>query len=339
MDASTTLVLVCVSFALPVPPTVSWLKDNVTLEETTTLGIHDEFLLTGGRNFSQSFLTLCSLMVNDTSTYACQAENEAGVVFQNIQLVVRTNAQIVTIPDDTDVHAGDIARVVCVAQGADPAISWTRQGIQLSNDTNDRTVVYEERYQNDRAKFIRSVLEISNAAGVDTGLYTCQATSHMTRDKRNFNLTVEIVAASLVSTPPPQVITVYRSNITITCVARGYPLPQISWFRGGQDRPIQNGVSSVLAAEVIEQDGDRLVQFTLTLTSRELERSTTVHGVVTNGQSGGSPTMFNVSVVVESKCCIFCLSSVRYEVISNILYLQDLSVLSWTQSPPLVLHS
>lgn len=302
-DATTSILLTCVAIGLP-SPSIHWLRDNTSLIEGTTTRIYHEVFEMGGRNFTQSFLELCSLSLNDSATFTCLAQNGVGMSSINLELSVQENAQIVIAPRDVNLKAGDTALATCVTQGASPVITWSRMGTQLNNGTSDRITLLEERYQREGVWFVQSTLQICDIVATDSGIYTCLAVSHSTMDTSNFTLSVQSLPTTLVIVPSPQIFPVYRSDLTLTCVALGYPLPQITWSRNNEE--INNGSSSILSSEVVERDGERFIQSTLFLCSDELETSFNLTCSSDNGLTGGDTPSFSISVNVESKLSLQC---------------------------------
>ena len=300
VDSGARVVLTCVVYGLPEPPTIAWLRDGVTLVASSMVQVNSELVAQDGRNNTQSLLTLNSVSLSDSGTYTCQAENSAGRISRDIMVLVRPGAEIVVVPNNTVVNAGETLRVACTAQGVDPAVTWLKQSLPITNATDDRTTVYNQFYVVNGTQGIESVLEILQTSISDSGSYTCLATSRTTRDEYNFTVTVSTAPATIETPPPSQVVAVYRRNVSIQCTARGYPLPQITWYRNENDI-IAESATIDISTEVLRQGADTIVTFSLFLTGDELLSDNSIHGTVNNGLSGGNVTQFTVLITVQRK--------------------------------------
>jgi len=287
-------------------PAITWLKDNVTVMEDSDVKLETEVMAQGGRNYSQSFLTLCGVAVADSGTYTCVAENLAGRASSDYVISVFSRAQILMVPNNTALNAGESLHVYCTAQGDSPSITWLKQGVEISNDTDDRTTVYHTFRVVNGTAVLQSVLLIMQTTSADAGTYVCLAASRTSRDEHNFTVDVNSVPATVLSVPLTEVIALYQGNITIQSWASGYPLPQITWYR--DNKILLDNENVIFSSEITMQGVDEVVIFSLFLSGNELLASMNITGVVNNGLSGGSDTSFTIQVDVQSELFIFFFS-------------------------------
>ena len=100
-------------------------------------------------------------------------------------------AEIVIAPEDTEVSLGNMIFLTCVAMGTPtPEIFWTFNGVIISNDTNNKTLVHSQLVYEGGFTFISSMLEICSVAVSDMGEYSCIATDGETNATAFFKLTV-----------------------------------------------------------------------------------------------------------------------------------------------------
>ena len=201
-------------------------------------------------------------------------------------------------PDDINVVAGNTILATCVGYGVNPTITWSKGEVTLSNETDSsgRVSVYEETFYQNGLLFIQSILEICSTEDSDTGSYTCTVSSQTSSDQATFNVTVNTLPASLIIVPENS-YPVSNSNIALTCVASGYPLPEITWSKDSVE--VVNGTDTIIYSEVISEQGERFVQSVLYLCSSEVVDRFQITCTTSNGIPGGTPTSATVNITVE----------------------------------------
>ena len=86
------------------------------------------------------------------------------------------SAEIVIAPEDAEVSAGNTVIFVCVGLSSPlPDMSWSHNGVPLSNDTDSATTVYTETVEQNGMTFVMATLELCSVSVNDSGLYTCKA--------------------------------------------------------------------------------------------------------------------------------------------------------------------
>jgi len=89
VDANSTLLLICVSYGVPVP-SMTWFKDGVLLTNNSDVTITESVVVENqsGTRFMRSMLKICSTGDTDSGLYECKAENEAGLSSYSTKLTV-----------------------------------------------------------------------------------------------------------------------------------------------------------------------------------------------------------------------------------------------------------
>ena len=197
-------------------------------------------------------------------------------------------------PDNVFVRAGETIMIVCAGVGLDPELSWSRGGAIIANDTDDRVTIYEEFGMQGDNRYLQSILEICSAQESDEGLYECTLTSRSISTTVNFTLSVNSTPASIMIGPADS-YPIFNSSVFLTCVAIGYPLPMITWYREGERVNDPDNIQS----EILEERGEQFVQSTLLVCS--VQETALYNCSVSNGLSGGMVTSVTANVVVEGE--------------------------------------
>ena len=194
--------------------------------------------------------------------------------------------------------------VVCVGVGLDPQISWSKNGNTITNDTDDRVSLYNELSTQRNVQYAQSILEICSAEPSDEGNYICTVTSRTVSNSVNFTLSVNVTPAAIVIGPSNS-YPVFNSSLFLTCVASGFPLPTVSWYREG----VLVTDADNIETEVLEEREVRYIQSTLLLCS--VQETAEYSCSVSNGVSGGAVTSFATNVTVQGMpVCLLFLSVV-----------------------------
>ena len=182
--------------------------------------------------------------------------------------------------------------LVCVGLGSTPKLSWSVDGVAVTNGSDDRVTIYEEFTTQGDTRYVESILEICSAEMSDEGVYECTITSRTLSNSVNFTLTVNVTPATILISPSDG-YPVFNSSVFLVCLALGYPLPTISWYREGElvDDPPN------IESEIIEEGGERFVQSTLILCS--IQETASYNCSASNGIPGGVVTSVAFSLVVE----------------------------------------
>lgn len=164
--------LTCRVFGAP-KPQVKWIRNGLEL--------------TGGRYRVQEDgdLVVESVGFADAGNYTCHAENKFGFVEAHGTLIVKEHTRITDEPQDYEVAAGRPATFRCnaIADSAlDLVITWLNEGEEIDFENEPRFVL-----TNDHS------LTISKTAELDSGVYTCRATTELDEAEAQATLIVQDV--------------------------------------------------------------------------------------------------------------------------------------------------
>ncbi|XP_015125416.1 neuroglian isoform X2 [Diachasma alloeum] len=162
-----TVTMICKVFGAP-KPEVKWIRNGLEL--------------TGGRykTLETGDLEITNVNFGDAGTYTCHAANKFGQVEASAALVVKEHTKIIETPEDYEVVAGETATFRCNAV-ADSSltlqIDWLRNDEVLDTETEPRFIVTSD-----------FSLSITKTTELDSGIYTCLATTEL--DKREAQATL-----------------------------------------------------------------------------------------------------------------------------------------------------
>ncbi|XP_060069782.1 hemicentin-1-like [Ylistrum balloti] len=197
-----TVNLTCTAEGFPAP-NFYWLRDN-------KLMIPNERIYIDGPHIS-----FINMFLGDQGEYQCLAENLAGEDMVTTTLMYIETPQIYRSDERVLVASGDMAVLVCAANGIpNPKITWFRGDVQLRklsyvNITDD------------------GVLMILGTQQQDGGQYRCVATNEAGTDSAE--VTLEVGSEPRITTQPANIGADIGTNVTINCEATGHPPPKIYW--------------------------------------------------------------------------------------------------------------
>ena len=191
--------------------------------------------------------------------------------------------------------------LVCAGIGNDPQISWTNDSVTVTNGTDDRVTIYEEFNVQRGVRYIQSILEICSTQTSDGGVYECTVSSRTLSRSVNFTLTVNVTPAAIIVAPADS-YPIFNSSVFLTCVAIGYPLPTVTWYRNGERVMDTENIQS----EVIEQGGETYVQSTLLVCS--VQETANYNCSVSNGVAGDVVTSVASAVIVQGRLLSVCIA-------------------------------
>lgn len=174
----------CRVFGAP-KPEVKWIRGGLEL--------------TGGRYLTQENgdLVIQDVAFADAGDYTCHAQNKFGFVEANGTLIVKEHTRITDEPQDYEVVAGQPATFRCNAvadSSLDLSIKWLSDGEEIDVESEPRFV-----RTNDYS------LTISKTTELDSGEYTCVASTELDEARAQAQLIVEDV-------PNPPKLTGLRCN-------------------------------------------------------------------------------------------------------------------------------
>jgi neuronal cell adhesion protein len=210
-------------------PTYRWERDGKDLV------LEDPFSLSDGN------LAVRRPTEVTNGIYRCYASNQFGVAISNkINFVIAfTDPFIETEKKTYTFTQGDLASIPCNQQDSMPvpSIFWTDDADPGNKIVLDNRVSVDPDFN----------LRFSNIELGDTGRYQC----NVKNDKLRFQIlspVKEIVVqavdnvskrtATLVYKPESNVNAFRTETFRLKCIAEGYPTPEITWSKQGEDLPM-----------------------------------------------------------------------------------------------------
>uniref|UniRef100_A0A3B3DLS4 Uncharacterized protein n=1 Tax=Oryzias melastigma TaxID=30732 RepID=A0A3B3DLS4_ORYME len=210
---NSTVVLHCEVTGHPAP-VISWLKDGQPVHKDSQ------------HHISSDGTQLQSVQVSDMAGYMCVAENKVGTVEKLFSLTVQPREESVSVIE------GHMVSLLCDVQAyPPPEIAWTRDGHLLQFSTGVHILPGQ-------------MLQLPRARLEDAGQYVCTASNSAGQDQKSFLLNVYVLptlkplhdAGSESMTPQ------VGSSVTLRCVAQGFPKPEVTWYKNGQQLAAGNGL-------------------------------------------------------------------------------------------------
>ncbi|XP_038063967.1 hemicentin-1-like isoform X2 [Patiria miniata] len=206
--------MTCTATGFPVPQ-LTWLKDGRELPTIPGLIIGPE-----GR------LTFINASPDVQGNYTCIASNSAGISGM-LSTVSYIEKPTINMPTHHKLATpGALSTFLhCPSTGIPPPMfTWFKDGYDLS------AMSFITAHSN-------GTLEILSVQIIDKGVYTCVATNPAGNDTAF--ITLDVGARPTILTIPADIGVQYGQNVTMTCMARGTPLPVVTWRRVG-GVPIDN---------------------------------------------------------------------------------------------------
>ncbi|XP_045626988.1 hemicentin-2 [Ursus americanus] len=170
-------------------------------------------------------LRITSSHLGDEGRYQCVAFSPAGQQAKDFQLRMQAPPTIWGSNETSEVAVmeGRPVRFLCEARGVPaPDITWFKDGASLPRSTE---AVYTRGGRQ---------LQLARARGVDAGTYTCQASNPVGVTEKSTRLEVYVPPTIEGSGGGPHVVKAVAGRpLALECVARGHPLPTLSWHHEG----------------------------------------------------------------------------------------------------------
>ncbi|KRF81059.1 tyrosine-protein phosphatase Lar isoform X4 [Drosophila virilis] len=177
----------------------------------------------------------------DDAPYECVAENGVGdAVSADATLTIyegdKTPAGFPVItqgPGTRVIEVGHTVQMQCKAIGnPTPSIYW------IINQT-------KVDMSNPRYVINNGVLQINNSREEDQGKYECVAENSIgTEHSKATNLYVKVRRVPPTFSRPPEALSevMLGSNLNLSCIAVGSPMPHVKWMKGAQDLTPENDI-------------------------------------------------------------------------------------------------
>ncbi|XP_036375886.1 hemicentin-1 [Megalops cyprinoides] len=204
------VVISCTASGVP-EPILQWSKDGVRLPKQ---GQGFKILPSGPVEISAAELS-------HSGRYSCVAKNAAGSAHRHVQLTVQEPPVIQTHPPTLDVILNNPITLPCKATGSPrPTITWQKEGINIVTTGGGFTVLPN------------GGLQIARAKVDDSGTYMCVAQNPAGTALGKTKLKVQV--PPVVSSQTRSYIVALDTSITLLCQAEGYPTPEVTWHKDGQ---------------------------------------------------------------------------------------------------------
>ncbi|XP_068809627.1 hemicentin-1 isoform X4 [Struthio camelus] len=229
------VVISCTASGIPVP-SVHWAKNGMKL-----LPRGD-----GYRILSSGAVEIPAAQLAHAGRYTCVARNAAGSAHRHVTLHVQEPPAIQTQPGVLDVIVNNPVLLPCEATGTPrPVITWQKEGINIITAGNGYMVLPS------------GSLQIARSTVEDAGTYMCVAQNPAGTALGKIKLKVQVPPV-IKSHLKEHVVPVDRSA-TLQCEAEGYPGPEISWHKDGQQitESVRRRILSTGALQIaLVQPGD-----------------------------------------------------------------------------------
>ncbi|XP_010148594.1 PREDICTED: hemicentin-1-like, partial [Eurypyga helias] len=239
-------VLECAAEGVPTPR-ITWRKDGAILTGNNTrysmlddgsLHIHSAHVTDTGRYVCMATnsagterkridlqvlgaVEIPAAQLAHAGRYSCVARNAAGVAHRQATLHVQEPPVIQTQPGMLDVIVNNPILLPCEATGTPrPIIAWQKEGINVITTGNSYMVLPN------------GSLQIAKSAVEDAGTYMCVAQNPAGTALGKIKLKVQV--PPVIKSHLKEYVVPVDQSLTLQCEAEGYPGPEISWHKDGQ---------------------------------------------------------------------------------------------------------
>ncbi|XP_078083679.1 hemicentin-1-like [Mustelus asterias] len=218
-------------------PEVTWVKDGRTIVDQLRL-----------QTFVNGSLHIPQLRLTDAGWYTCIARNKVGVVSTDTILVVQVPPSISIGQSEFSVLEDSQALLSCATQGLPvPMVYWEKDSVAVPDIPGKFTALQSGE------------LIVENTTPEDAGVYTCTAVSTAGKASHHIHLSVNVQPAF---TELPADVSLHKGErLLLTCGAKGFPSPSISWTFN--NKPIADsgseGRSELIMEKVSKEDSGTYV--------------------------------------------------------------------------------
>ncbi|XP_009996158.1 PREDICTED: hemicentin-1 [Chaetura pelagica] len=197
-------------------PVIKWLRNGRELTGSEA-GIS---ILEDG-----TLLIIASVSPSDNGEYICVASNEVGSIERKYNLKVNVPPEIrdqekVT---NTSVVVHHPVSLFCEVSGNPfPVISWYKEDIQVV-ESSTLQILHNGK-----------ILKLLKAATDDAGQYSCKTINVAGSSEKLFNLDVLVPPSIIGADSPGEMAVILNQEISLECRAKGFPFPDIHWFKDGK---------------------------------------------------------------------------------------------------------
>ncbi|WAR30600.1 HMCN1-like protein [Mya arenaria] len=210
------VILHCPASGTP-PPIITWYKDGVLISGEQL----DVVILEDGS------LQLLAADAEDSGSFRCVAENQAGTVSHEVDLKVWVPPKLTGedhVPGSVEkstVITGENMTITCPVEGdPKPTITWVKNGYSLTEENLDG------RYQISEDGLTLTILD---AVVDDTARYKCIAENLAGQTEKNFDVDVYVAPSVDEDSASPEENVVNKDNtLYLDCPVTGIPRPDIN---------------------------------------------------------------------------------------------------------------
>ncbi|KAK3589280.1 hypothetical protein CHS0354_008343 [Potamilus streckersoni] len=192
-------------------PMVTWMFEGQAVVEGSSVYL---------RNKNQE-LYISNVNKANEGTYTCKAENRYGQIKNQVYMKILISPVVLQPVGQQVVSVEKFVIIPCVVYSDPPAtVKWYRDGTE---------VILSKRIVQ-----LNDSLRIETTMAADNGTYVCKAQNIVGSVQSSGTLIVQVRPAFQVS-PVSQMVTL-GNNLTLTCIATGYPTPFLAWLYNGSSQ-------------------------------------------------------------------------------------------------------
>ncbi|XP_035291447.1 hemicentin-1 [Anguilla anguilla] len=237
-------------------------------------------------------LTIRDAAPEDAGNYTCLASNEAGTATQTATLIYTEAPTISASRQIVLAVAGGDATLECQATGdPPPLVKWYKGDLQVG------TLPFAGQHTH------RGTLHFGEVQERDAGEYRCEASSSAGTSSATITLEVGVIPHFLET--PGDVTANIGENVTLPCVAHGFPTPTVAWRRkGGLMIPTRHDGNSgsmqvesgalLIHSAWLDDEGVYICEAQNQYGSIRKEARVTISGLEPPLLAQGAPTLFTV---------------------------------------------
>ncbi|KAJ1172187.1 hypothetical protein NDU88_004037, partial [Pleurodeles waltl] len=204
------VVITCNAVGVPTP-LIHWTKNGLKL-----LPIGQ-----GYRILSTGTVEIMSAQLEHAGRYTCVARNAVGSAHRHVTLRVQELPIIQGQPGAMEVILNNPVILPCEALGTPrPTITWQKEGMNIIKPGGGYAVLPS------------GALQIAKAVIEDGGTYICVAQNPAGTALGRIKLQVQV--PPVISAHPKEYTTIVDKSVALVCEAEGYPTPDITWRKDGQ---------------------------------------------------------------------------------------------------------